>query len=611
MPNQGFTSSLEVTVDGVPPPADVWGLLVSAYVDDSRNLPDLFALRFRDPGRTVLAKGRFAIGSAVRLTARASDDRAGPQVLLDGEITALEAELDAEGSVTVVRGLDRGHRLFRGRRVAAYENMSVADIVRRVARRAGLPVGHVDDAPGVAGAPQTEVTQENLSDWDFLHRLADTAGAEINVVAGRLEFRVPRAPRSAPGSGTQASTSPLVLEAGANLLSLRAGVTAAAQVPRVEVRGWDPEHKRAVVAVAPAQAPSTEIRTDPAALAALFASPPLVATDVPYRGTRAAQTAADALAAQVAGAFAELDGTARGNPALRAGTAVRLSGMGAEFDGRYTLSATRHTFDAAGYTTAFVVSGRQERSLYGLVSHGGAVTAAPRVAGLVTAVVSDVRDPAQQGRVRLKLPWLAEDYVTGWARTVQAGAGPGRGTLLLPEVGDEVLVGFEQGRVDAPYVLGGLYNGKDLPPSTAAPVVDGGNGQVTGRYLVSRTGHRVDLAESTAVDGVTVATGDGRYKLVLDRKGTTVTVAADGTVTITGSRGVTVDAGTGDLTLQGNKVVVRAQTDVSVDAGGRLSLAGTAGAALEGAAVKVAGQSQTEVSAAGPVTVRGAIVRIN
>ena len=88
------------------------------------------------------------------------------------------------------------------------------------------------------------------------------------------------------------------------------------------------------------------------------------------------------------------------------------------------------------------------------------------------AQVSDANDPMQQGRVKLTFPWLSETYVSDWARTVQPGAGKDRGAMVLPEVGDEVLVLFEQGDIRRPYVLGGLYNGVDTPPTGGVTLID-------------------------------------------------------------------------------------------------------------------------------------------
>jgi uncharacterized protein involved in type VI secretion and phage assembly len=579
MANESFANTLLVEVEGSPLPADVAALLTYAYVEDDRNLPDMFVLRFHDPAQLVLAKGRFRVGAKVSLTVKTAEPGA-PLPLATGEVTALELDLDGNGAFTQVRGLDPAHRLYRGRRVAAYPNMSVADVVRKVAQRAGLTPGRIDAVPGVGGQPQTQLSQDNISDWEFLSRLADLVGAQVGVVDGRLEFRLPQAPSAAPATNAQATRDPLVLEVNRNLFALRAGVSAAEQVPSVEVRGWDFEHKQELTATAtPTLAGAQVDGLDPVAMANGFGSPPFVAAGAAYHGQGEVKAAARALADQIGGASAELSGVARGNPRLRAGTAVALAGVGAPFAGKYTLTSTRHLFnEQAGYTTAFTVSARQERSLLGLVTGAGGRRERPG-SGLVPGVVSDARDPLKLGRVRLTFPWLAKDFTSGWARVVQPGAGRARGSVVLPEVGDEVLVGFAGGDLDTPYVIGGLYNGKDTPPELSVPPVDGSTGQIAVRGLVSRTGHRLELVDSPSADGVLLSTGDGKLLLRLDRRSSTVELTSSGPVKI-GGLGVTVDAGAGVLELKGQQV-------------------------------KVTGQAAAELTATGSVTVRGGIVRIN
>ena len=593
MANQQFTDTLIVEVKGEALRPELATLLTDAWVEDSRTLPDMFVLRFRDPARTVLERSGITIGTAVRVTVQAGD-APGPQELVSGEVTALTLDLDAAGTVTEVRGYDHSHRLLRGRTVAAYADMSVADVVRKVAQRAKLQVGSVTVTTGPP--PDGQYVQAGESDWDFLSRLADATGSELAVVDEQLHFVGPTDAAGAPDTTAKAHRDPLVLEAGQNLLALRAGITSAEQVDHVEVRGWDYLAKQAVTATAPARTTSADLAdVTPQQVAARFGTPTLLATDVPYRTRSDAQAAADAIAAEVAAGFAELDGLARGNPALRAGTPVALTGVGKPFEGRYTLSTTRHVFrEDTGYTVAFTVSGRAERSLGGLVSGG---TPRPRLGGGVApAVVTDVRAPRNLGRVKLSFPWLADDYTSSWARTVQIGAGADRGALILPEVGDEVLVGFEQGDPANPYVLGGLYNGRDTPAHGDTDVVDGNSGQVNARRLVSRTGHVLELVESsTGRDGVRLATGDGACVLTLDKQATQITVHSDGTVRIAGSRGVTVDAGSGALELTG--------TDVKITA--------TSGVTVSGAQVSVQGTGTAELTSSGVLTVRGSLVKMN
>ena len=578
--NEQFANALLVEVGGSPLPAEIAALLTYAAVDDSRNLPDRFVLRYRDPDRSVLAKGGFAIGAPVRLSVQTSDP-GGPVLLLNGEVTALECELDATGTFSEVRGLDLAHRLLRGRRVAAYPGMSVPDIVRKVAQRAGLKAGRIDPVAGIGGEPETQLSQDNVSDWAFLHRLAELVGAQVMVIDGELHLRMPEPPAGAPDTSARATQDPLVLEVNRNLISLRAGVTATAQVPEVGARGWDPATKRAVSSTATPKVPGAEgIGVDPAELGKKVGSPPYLVAD-PTLGTDAAvRTVSGALAGDLGAGCAEIEGVAKGNARLRAGAAVALANIGEPFQGKYVLTSTRHVFsEQAGYTTAFTVSGRSDRSLYGLTA-GGAVAERPGQ-GLVPAVVSDVKDPKKLGRVRLTLPWLDEKYTTGWARVVQPGAGPDRGAVLLPEVGDEVLVGFTGGNLDAAYVLGGLHNGKDAPPKLDTDAVDGGSGRIAARALVSRTGHRLELLEAgSGPDGILIATGDRKFTVRLDRTGKQIEIVSDGKVSVQARNGISLDAGTGSLELAGQRVSVTAKGDLGIE-----------------------GQ--------GPVTIRGAVVRIN
>lgn len=607
--NESFANTLIVTIAGQPLAADVRTLLAYCYVDDSQNLPDAFVLRFRDAGHTVLAKANVTVGAPVTLKVQTADP-GGPLPLMTGEITAIGFELDSAGTFTEVRGYDKAHRLFRGRRVAAYPNMTVADVVRKVTKRAGLDAGDIDNVAGFGGQADTQFSQDNVSDWDFLSNLAAAVGAQIAVVDGKLDFKLPAKPDSAPATNTKATADPLVLEAHRTLVSLRASITAAEQVPSVEVRGWDFQNKREVTATATPTIAGTEINgTDPVKLANTFAAPPFVAVDVPYRSQAEVQAGANALAAQLGGACAEIEGVAKGNPKLRAGVPVTLANVGDAFTGKYTLTSTRHLFsDQVGYTTSFTVSGRQERSLYGLASGGGSRGGSGRIGGLVSGIVSDVKDPAKLGRVRLTFPWLSGDFTSGWARVVQAGAGKDRGFLILPEVGDEVLVGFEQDDFDAPYVLGGLHNGKDTLPTLSTNPIDGNSGEIAARAFVSRKGHKLEFVET---DGILLQSGDSSVIIKLDSKNQQIEITSGKTIKVKAKNGISFDAGSGTLEFKGQKLSLTSTTDYELHATGQLKLTGDAGVLVEGPKVAINGQAEAELTANGMVTVRGTIVKIN
>jgi len=617
MAGESFANTLAVEAAGQPLPAGVAELLVSGYVDDSRRLPDLFVLRFRDPHHLVLQKAAITIGTPMRLYARAGDDPQ-RQLLVSGEVTALEIDLDSTGTFTVVRGLDHSHRLFRGRRVAAYRQMTASDVATAVARRAGLPLGTVDATTAV----RPYVTQPSVTDWEFLQQLAAGAGREVAVVDGKFEFRRPAEAAAAPGTSTPVRSSPFVLELGRNLLRCHAMVTSADQVREVEARGWDVQAKRSVVGHAPAGSTDRlSLGLTPKQVADPFGESVFLATDVPYGTQVEADQAARSLAADVASSFAELEAVAMGIPKLRAGTAVALTNVGAPFEGKYTVTSTRHVFDpAVGYQTWVTVSGRSDRSLFGLSSGGGSRPSRDRIAGLVSATVTDTRDPQGQGRVKLSFPWLSEEYVSDWARTAQLG-GKNGGGVFSPEVGDEVLVGFEQGLVDHPYVVGGLYNGVDHPSGHEGDLVDSTSGAINRRSLVSRSGNRLELLDSASgPKGVRLSTGDGKLTLHLDEKATSVVVHSDGTVvveakekvTVRADQGITVDAGSGKLELAGQSVEVTARSGVQLDGGaGALKLQTQGQVDVQGTTVGVNGRASTEIKGGATCSISAALVKIN
>ncbi|MGH8899276.1 MAG: VgrG-related protein [Egibacteraceae bacterium] len=561
---QQLSNKFGVKVDGAPLEAEVDDLLVAAVVDDSLHLPDLFTLTFRDPLRAVLTSAKIKVGSVLEVSVF-SEAAPGGEPLITGEVTALEAEFGGEGTFTIVRGFDHSHRLFRGRITETYTDATYADVVRKVAKRAGLETGKIDSTTTV----HKHVCQANECDWHFLQRLAREIGYEVAVVESKLEFRIPTGSAGAPGKASLDAENPLQLVYGSNLLRFHTIVTAAEQVKEVQVRGWDVTQKRAVIGTAPAKTTSAELSIAPADLAAKFGGATYVGVDVPYGTQAEVDAAAKAMAEQVAGAFAELEGVARGNPKLRAGAAVSLSLVGPPFDGKYRLTSTRHAYDPhAGYTTALVASGRQERSLLSLAS-GGTTNGRP-IAGVVNATVTDVNDPDQLGRVKLMFPWLSDTYVSDWTRVTQPGAGPDRGAMVLPEVNDEVLVSFEQGDIRRPYVVGGLHNGIDKP-KLGDGLVDSSTGAVRRRGFVSKKGGMLIFLDDDSDEGVALLTGDKGYRIALNKTKTTIHIASNGKVEIEGAQDVTIKAGgnlkveaTGSLELKGAKVSVNANGPVEV-----------------------------------------------
>jgi len=127
-----------------------------------------------------------------------------------------------------------------------------------------------------------------------------------------------------------------------------------------------------------------------------------------------------------------------------------------------------------------------------------------RIYGAVVGVVSNIDDPNSMGRVKVRFPWLKEDDESRWARLVSFMAGPNRGAVFRPEVGDEVLVVFEHGDMRFPYVLGAVWNGKDAMPSER-----GSDSSNDVRVIKSRSGHTLVFDDTAGGEKVTIKDKNG------------------------------------------------------------------------------------------------------
>lgn len=532
------------------------GHVYQVVVDEQLQLPAMFAITLTDDqDRDIINRTGLRAGADVEIFVTGQGAE-GDGHLVKGDVVAVECDYDHEGSVVVVRGYAASHRLHRGRRTRTFLDSTDSDIVKRIADEARIPIGEIEATSEV----HQHVTQANQTDWEFLTGRARAIGYGLGMFKGRLGFGKPgkssEAPPATDADADAAANDARYLVFHYNLLAFHGRLSAAEQVAKVEVRGWNQDKKEPVVARASGGTVSADLKvTDPSRLARTFGDPTYVAVTTPVSSEREAGDAARALAERIGSAFAEADGTSVGSTVLHAGTAVRVSRVTKDFDGAYVLSHTRHVIDGLGYRTHFTISGRHDRSLLGLVANGnGGGHATPHgklpTDGLVRGVVSENDDPQKLGRVTVRLPWLDADFTSAWAPVMQLGAGPASGTLFLPAVNDEVLVGFEHGEIDRPVVVGGLFNSLDTPPPYGQ-LLD--HGAVIGRGIYSRLGHRLMLHDANDVSGITFMTSKGEVSIGLNAKESKLVIQSQGAVDI--------DA-VGEIKLHGSKVTVQADGEL-------------------------------------------------
>ncbi|AKG43525.1 type IV secretion protein Rhs [Streptomyces xiamenensis] len=602
MAEAAFSSVLSVSIDGTELTKDLENDLIEGWVDQGVGVPAAFRLVFKDPSREILGELGVKFGTKVVITPVADGDGT-TDPLFTGEVTGIEADFDGSGSSAIIRGYDSGFRLMRRSRVKAYRGQTASSIAKDLAADNGVQIGQIDATRG----EYEFISQSGVTDWDFLARLADENNRVMSIDSrGKFHFVDPEPASGAPAPSGVDDPNPLVLQGGSDVLRLRTAVTAGDQVSRVEARGWNVASKKEVVEQV--TNPSTKrfgIGSTPADAAGVFPSVTLVDAGLPYDEQPVVKRAAEALADDVASSFTELELSVHGNPELRPGLPVYLDGVGEPFEGRYTVTSVQHHFGEEPYRTLATVSGRQWRSLYGVASGGGgAQSAGVRLPSVVIALVTDVADPLEQGRVKLKFPWLDDTYISDWCRVTQWG-GKGGGGIFPLDVNDEVLVAFDRGAFDHPYVVGGLYNGIDKPTRVKdVPLHDGLKNESARHTLSDRRGNRVDLlSQRPGKNGVRIASGDDRLTIHLDRSETKIIVNSDGAIEIKGDGAVSVEAGK-NLTLKAGR-------KLSLSSGGAMDIKSTGALTIEGlgqVGVKSLGLLNLDAMGLVKVTAGGAVL---
>jgi Rhs element Vgr protein len=512
--------------------------------------------------------GPFAVGAEVELQLGYNGELetvfAGIVVELTGTFT------EARQPVLEVGCRCKGALLAGARRSRVAEDVADGDVVSTIASEAGL------QADADAGAQQPFVVQRATTDWEYLSGRAEALGLALYVRGDTLVFKPPAA-----------SAGPaLTLEWTANVLELELTRDPGGKPEKATASSWDPDAADAADSEAAPGDAGVSTGSRPALDADLGdAGWPGREERIPRAGA-VAPDELDLLARGRMRAASLAHGRGRGRilglPSLRIDSVVGVERVGDALGGSYYVGAVRHVLDTSGYTTEFQL---------GLPAPlRPAAPSAER--GLAVGVVDDIDDPNAWGRVRVKFPWLDPDLDSVWARLALPAAGAERGFFFIPEVGDEVVVGFLDGDLRFPVVLGSLWNGAGAPPES----LDAQKNDV--RALVSRAGHKLTFDDGDSAPLVKIETAAGQiFTLddtsgsekvsVQDKTGNKLEMSSSGITLEAASGDVKIKAGSGKIALDCLQLECKASSAAKIESSATLDIKASATLGLKGALVNI------------------------
>lgn len=218
----------------------------------------------------------------------------------------------------------------------------------------------------------------------------------------------------------------------------------------------------------------------------------------------------------------------------------------------------------------------------------------PRVPGIVIGTVTNINDPENLGRIKVKFPWFGQTYESGWASIAVPMTGASMGFFFVPSVDDEVLVAFDHGDVNRPFVLGSIWNNKEKPPGTSADAMD--------KIFRLKTKKGNELVFDDKIDKVEIRMASGHY------------------ITVGPEKIEIMDKGKDSIILdsQANSIQIQSKKDMQIESTNKLSIKAmtiemeaTTSMKLKALQLNVESSATMDIKSSGPATIQGAIVKIN
>jgi uncharacterized protein involved in type VI secretion and phage assembly len=403
--------------------------LEAVHVRQALSAPSLCELTFSDPPGPLATATQLVPGTALVVRLQGIEPS-----LFEGEVTAVEYAYEPDrGRQVLVRGYDRLQRLRKRQTVRALLDLTPGDLAVQLAGDIGLEVETHEDGPA-----WSRLVQDRQSDLRLLLEVTEASGLYLSLRGDVLHVL------SLAGLDDAVD-----LTLGDTLFEARIEANGTPSLRGVTATGWDASLAQELEGEATGSrvGRSVDMAVEPEAVGGT-GQRDLVEEVAPSteRATAAAQAELDRRGAEEV----VFRGVAAGDPRLRPGTQVDVTGVDAPFAGRYVLTEVDHTIDAErGYLAQLSTAAPPRIAERSRASHA------------VLGRVLSVDDPDGLGRVQVTLPTLRH-VESSWMEVLSVGAGSGKGLVAIPDVDDRVLVLLVQGDPAQGVVLGGLY-GADGP----------------------------------------------------------------------------------------------------------------------------------------------------
>lgn len=569
----GSVATYDIKVDGNLIP-DVFGIYAITVEKKTNRIPLAKIVILDGKAETGMfdasSSATFKPGGKVTIEAGYDSDN---KLIFSGIITKQTIRIDETiGSALEVECRDLAIKTIIGRKSLTFSKKKDSDIIESI-------LGNYSDLTADVTATTTvwpEQVQYYVTDWDFILARAEVNSLVVNAINGKISVQKPDA----------TPTPVLIVKYGDNLLSFNAEMNAVTQLGAVKASTWD--FKNQVISSGEASndlaGPGNISSKDLAAVIGL--------ADYQLQTTAPVESADLTTWCQaqlIKSEYAKIQGEAKfqGTNLVEPGTYITLQGLGDRFNGNHLVSGVEHDFSNGNWVTEVTIGlpptwFMDEPDIMAQPASG----LLPGARGLFNGTVKKMyEDPDTQFRILVDVPLFDTNGEGIWARLSNFYSTNGAGVFFMPEVGDEVILGFLNEDPRYPIILGSLYSGTKNVPFTGLSA----DQKNSIKAIVSKSGISVEFDDdkkiftiATPSKNTIVLSDDAQQISITDQNNNSVVMSssgivmkspydikieADQQVTIQGQQGVKILAPAGDVETSGINIKETADSQYSCEGG--------------------------------------------
>jgi len=531
---------------------------------------------------------QFKPGSEIKISAGYDVDE---EIIFKGVVIKHGIKVSGDNySRLIIECRDKTVAMTVGRKNANYIDAKDSDVMSQL-------IGNYSGLSAKVEASNTEykeLVQYYSTDWDFMLSRAEINGMLVCVDDAKVTIGTPQ----------DKDEAQLEVAYGEDLMEFSADLDARSQLASVSSSGWDPAKQKVVNAEEGVLKLGESGNLTSEELAKVVGLDKFcLQSSVPLESTALSGWAKGQ---QLKAALARIRGRMKfqGSAKAKIGGWIELIGVGERFSGRVFVSAVEHEIVNGQWSTCvdFGMSDHwfaEQRDLVAPPASG----LLPGIEGLQIGVVLKLgEDPAGEYKVQVKLPVMEAEQEGVWARLANFYASEGVGAFFIPEVGDEVVLGYLNNDPSNPVVLGSLYSSKRAMPYELT------DDNYT-KALVTKAELKIEFDDEKKV--ISIITPGKNTVVISDEEKSISLQDQNGNKVVLAESGITIDSP--------KDISITAQGNIAIEATGDITMTSSADVSVEGLNVShkaqvgfsAEGSATAELSASGQTTIKGAMVMIN